>query len=61
MGTLVVDLTLPCVVLVVLYDPGQPEVGHLDGVVLPDQHVPGRQVTVDVVLPLQVRHPASNL
>ena len=40
---------------------GQSKVGHLAGVVFSHQDVPSRQVSVDAVLLLQVRHPISHL
>lgn len=40
---------------------GQSKVGHLTGVVFSHQDVSGRQVSVDAVLLLQVRHPISHL
>lgn len=44
-----------------LNDSGQAKVGNLAGVVLGHQDVPGRQVSVDALLLLQVAHPISHL
>lgn len=44
-----------------LDDSGQAEVGHLAGVVFSHKDIPGRQVSVDALLLLQVGHPISHL
>jgi hypothetical protein len=49
------------VILVVLNDLSQAEARDLDLVVLPHQDVPGRQISVDALLTLQVRHAARDL
>lgn len=36
--------------------PGETEVGDLDDVAVSHEHVPGRQISVDVVLGLEVCH-----
>ena len=41
--------------------PGQTEVCHLDVHLGADQTVPGGQVPVDVVVPLQIRHAFTHL
>ena len=52
------EVACPCLHL---DDSGQPKVGNLHVVVLPDQDVACRQVAVDVVLWLQVGHAAGDL
>lgn len=42
-------------------DPGQAKVGHFANVVLAHQDIPGSQVTVDVILELQVCHTGCHL
>lgn len=48
-------------VLVVDDDPGQAEVGYLGDQVLPDQDVPGGQVTVNQTLAFEMSHPVGDL
>ena len=60
--TTVAGLTLCGLVdVLVLQDPGQAKVGHLDVVMLPHQDVGRPEVTVQKVLHLQVLHPVRNL
>ena len=40
------DIVFLCMFLIVVHEFGEPEVRDLGRVVVPDQHVPGRQVTV---------------
>lgn len=56
-----VMLTLSGCVLVVLDEPSQAEVGDLAHQIVSDEDVGCSQVTMDVVHPLDVRHPGSNL
>ena len=48
-------------VFIVDNDPGEAEVCHLGDQVLPDEHVPGRQIPVDQTFSLQMGHTAGNL
>lgn len=55
------SLTLSGCVLVVLDEPSQAEVGDLAHQIVSDKDVGRSQVAVDVVHPLDVRHPGGNL
>lgn len=54
-------LTLPSRVLVVLNEPGQPEIGDFAAQGVRDEDVGGPQVPVDVILGLDEGHAFSNL
>lgn len=42
-------------------DSCQAKVSHFANVILPDENISGRQISVDVVLQLQVSHPRGHL
>lgn len=61
LGVRACELTLPRRVLIVLDEPRQAEIGDLAHQTVSDQDVGGTQVPVDVVHPLDVRHPCRHL
>ena len=52
---------LPCFILIFLDEPSQSEISDLANIILSNQNVPGGQITMDVVLRLEVGHPSGDL